>query len=112
VTAGGSEHPLVDPFERIIAIEDSASRRGPSAEWNRAKAREYVRAGLGDSAIDELLAASKLDPESPDTWLALAEIYEAKARYWPALHAVRKALELDANNRDATETVARLVDRW
>lgn len=105
-------HPLVEPFSRIIALEDSAGRLGPRADWDEAKATEYLKAGLGDSAIDELLEAIELEPTSTEARMALARIYESKGRYWPALNTLQQGRRLDHEDKAVVEMIGRLEQKW
>lgn len=57
--------------------------------------------GLLDEAIEKLVAAIAMNPNSVDSYVVLGKLYAQKGRYDKAIAQWEKALKIDAENEDA-----------
>lgn len=107
------DHPLVTPFRAILAYKDSIAaspKTHPSHFLGLAEA--YEQAGLGDSAIRELLILRRRLPQNLEARKALSKLYMAKRRYAPALRMVEEWLLIDPVDKEAIALRDELKDRW
>ncbi|MEX2117877.1 MAG: glycosyltransferase family 39 protein [Bacteroidota bacterium] len=107
-----SGHPLINPLGRVLAYQDSILKsRQPRIGHVLGLAKAYQDAGLGDSAIRTLLLRSNPDSAHPEALKMLTELYVSKRRYYPALVAVNRLLEV-SQDPFALKMHKELLDRW
>lgn len=107
------DHPLVIPFRAILAYTDSiaASPKARPVHF-LSLAEAYEQAGLGDSAIRELLVLRKRLPQNLEARKILSRLYISKRRYAPALRMVEEWLLLDPLDKEAIALRDELNKRW
>ncbi|MBI3006260.1 MAG: glycosyltransferase family 39 protein [Ignavibacteriales bacterium] len=114
----GSIEPLnglVQNLYRIFQLTDSLRTARSSAEKNSHRvsvARAYEAMGLREEAIGELLVVLEEDPSNESALRLLAELYEFKQRYAPALKAVTKLLTLHPDDEALIQKRDALLSRW
>lgn len=107
------DHPLVIPFRAILAYKDSiAASPKPRPAHFLSLAEAYEQAGLGDSAIRELLVLRKRLPQNLDARKTLSRLYISKRRYAPALRMVEEWLLIDPLDKEAIALRDELKARW
>lgn len=106
-------HSLLPPLHRIVAHTDTiiASKTVRPANV-MALAAAYEEAGLGDSAIRELLRLLEFRPQDADVRRSLTDLYKGKRRYAPALRIAEDWLKIDPENNDVRAIRDELMDRW
>ncbi len=75
-------------------------------------AREYIRMGIREMAIDELLQVVRENPKTPEALEVLVEAYVVKRRFGPALVYTRELLAVDPSNEYGKQKLAELLERW
>ena len=106
-------HPLISPFRRILVYTDSIASSGtPRVTQYLVLASAYEEAGLGDSAIRELLQLLKHHKQNLEARRALAALYIGKRRYYPALRTVEEWLIIDPADKEALALKEKLEKRW
>ncbi|HEX9615403.1 MAG TPA: hypothetical protein VGA55_07835 [Bacteroidota bacterium] len=105
-------HPMIDRFSLILAHRDSA-RGGPNDPHRLIEtAKAFRDAGLGDSAIDELLTLLRHDSQNTIALQMLADLYVSKRRYYPALKSAERLLKVNPTDQRALESLEDLLQRW
>lgn len=72
---------------------------------------EVIKTQNPKGAIDAMLTALKLDPENSSYGLLLAELYQSQKDYENASKFYQIAINLDAQNADAYDGLARVMDQ-
>jgi tetratricopeptide (TPR) repeat protein len=105
-------HPLIDPLGRALAYQDSiANSTEVRLDRVLGLAKAYQDAGLGDSAIRTLLEGVPPESASPAVLRMLVDLYVSKRRYYPALLAANKLVEVSPDPA-ALELQREISDRW
>ncbi|MBI4428315.1 MAG: hypothetical protein HY562_04275 [Ignavibacteriales bacterium] len=106
---------LVQGLARIFQIADSLHKARSGAERNShrvALGRTYEAMGLREEAIDHLLDVLKNDASNKSALRLLAEMYEFKQRYAPALNMVNGLLALSPHDTELLKKREALLSRW
>lgn len=109
-----TQHPLVQSFGALLAYQDSLKGRNSVARkalYRRETAQAYLRAGLGDSAIDELLRLLEEKPDDLPALRILANLYESRRKFAPAIRVLRKIMDLDPSNSQARQRLQIILNR-
>lgn len=109
-----SQHPLAQSFGAVLAYRDSLKgKNSPAREavYRREMAQAYLRTGIGDSAIDELLRLLAEKPDDMPALSLLANLYESRRKFAPAIRVLRQVLEFDPGNSQARERLQAILDR-
>ncbi len=69
----------------------------------------YIAMGLRENAIDDLQSLLRLDPLNQPALHVLAELFEMKRRYEPALRSYKTILAIDSTNREVRQKVNELT---
>lgn len=105
-------HPLIDPLGRALAFRDSMAQSGEiRIDRVLGLAKAYQDAGLGDSAIRTLLESIPSDSANPEVLRMLVELYVSKRRYYPALIAANRLVEISPDPA-VIKLRQELSDRW
>ncbi|MBI3006261.1 MAG: hypothetical protein HYY49_12725 [Ignavibacteriales bacterium] len=75
-------------------------------------AESYVRMGLRENAIDELLFVLSRNPKNRDALELLADIYIVKRRFAPARRALSRLLALNPDDRNALQKMDAVLEKW
>ncbi len=99
---------LIIIFSMIACAGQTAQDNSRIAESKRNIGEAYMRQGDYTSALRELLAAEKLDPEDPFTQNDLGLCYRAKNRMTDALAHLNKAVTLKPSYTPARNNLGRV----
>ncbi|MFQ5798249.1 MAG: tetratricopeptide repeat protein [Bacteroidota bacterium] len=108
-------HDLVRSLDTVFSHFDSLrheSLPAKRAAYYLQIGKAYASMGLSESAIDQTLKLLQEDPDHTEGLRFLAELYEEKRRYAPALNAVKRLLAVDPNDLDARTKLEQLLRRW
>jgi len=72
----------------------------------------YIAMGLREDAIDDLQALLRLAPLNRPALHLLAELFEMKHRYEPALRSYRTLLAIDSSNDEVRQKIRELSTRF
>lgn len=99
---------VVQTEEPLESIEQLQARLESRVEYEGLlkKARDLKGQSRYPEAAQQLVAALKLEPESPKLWSELGGLFYLNKEYGEARDAFRKALTFDANYLDATRGMA------
>ncbi|MBI3586188.1 MAG: glycosyltransferase family 39 protein [Ignavibacteriales bacterium] len=110
-----ASHDLARGLAKIFVYFDSLkSQPAPlrRAEYHVQIAKTYVAMGLREIAIDELLRLKEENLQNKDCLRLLAELYEGKGRYYPAVQALRQLVVYAPDDQEAKTKLLRLLERW
>jgi tetratricopeptide (TPR) repeat protein len=112
LVASSPDHPLIDPLGRVLAYQDSIQKsRRARIDHVVGLAKAYQDAGLGDSAIRTLLSRDPSDSADPSALRMLTELYVSKRRFYPALNAANRLLQV-SHDAVAVQLQKELEERW
>jgi 4-amino-4-deoxy-L-arabinose transferase-like glycosyltransferase/tetratricopeptide (TPR) repeat protein len=74
--------------------------------------KSYIAMRLRDDAIDDLQALLRLAPQNQPALQLLAELFEMKRRYEPALRSYKTILTIDSANNEVRQKVCELSARF
>jgi len=72
----------------------------------------YIAMGLREDAIDDLLAILRLDPLNKPALHLLADLFELKHRYEPALRIFLKIIAIDSTDNEVKKKILELSARF
>ncbi len=102
---GVVQQELGDQAAARASFDKAQTLLGSELSLRLARAPYFLFAGQFDSAEADLQAALQQDPENPQAYYLLANVYESQGRYEDALTALQRAGEL-AEARKLTELTA------
>ena len=104
-------HPMLGPVHRILTLADSVrivKRIDLRLSYEMELSRSFAAIGLNDLAIEHALKVVALDHQTADALTILAQSYELKRRYWPAVQALRKLVALSPEDRKVAAKLSEL----
>lgn len=99
---------ILQPMEVIFSAFDSLSTAMTAADrvrWRLAAAQSFVDARLTETAIDTYLSVHVDDPNNISALSGLANLYEAKRRFAPALECLRHLAALQPADKIARQKI-------
>lgn len=105
-------HPMLGPVHRILSLADSTRivrRKDLRLGYELELSRSFAAIGLNDLAIEHALKVVTLDRHNTEALTILAQSYELKRRYWPAVQALRRLSALQPENEEARRKLVELL---
>ncbi len=96
--------------EAVIFLSDALDMNPDSAEAHALLGSAYLNLEKWVHAADELELAIRLDPMGAWIFAALGNTYENMGMSNDAIHAYRKALELESSRQDAIDGLHRMLE--
>jgi len=106
---------LVKQMEIILKSQDSLKMilsPAQQVEIRMKNVEAYTTMGMREIAIDELLIIIEKNPENPEAFKLLAQLYEFKERYSLALKCYQHFKTLDPNNASVNRIIQELSSRF
>ena len=104
-------HPLVPAFFEILRLRDTLAAHPPPSVFAAccdSLARKYNAIGLSEDAVDFSLRSIAAGSDDEGLYLALADTYVSKKRFWPARYVLSLLISRHPENAGARDRLTGL----